>query len=158
MDLEIVHADGGHAIGLFGPILIRVITTAPSDLASLEQLHLLTQPALARWPIVAWWIVIHHGAPTPDSDFRRRVGPTIRPYRERLVVLVTPLGLGFWASTAAVVTSALSKLVGQPALLETSIDRGAQRLGMELIGVDAEKLAAAYGELLARIKQPCSQS
>ena len=152
MDLEIHHLDRGQALASFGPVMIRVVTTAPSDLASLEQQHRLTEAALARWPMIGWWVILHHGSPFPDSDFLRRAGPSLRPHRDRIVNVITPLGLGFWASTAFAMVGAMAKLVGQQAFLETSLERGSERLGLELIGVDAERLAATHAELIGAVQ------
>ena len=152
MDLEIHHIDRGHAVALFGPVLIRVITTAPTDLPSLDQLQQLTELALRRWPMAGVWVVAHHGAPFPDSDFRRHVGPALRPVRDRLAMVVTPLGLGFWSKAAVLMTFTLGKMVGNVPTVETTVERGAVRLGFELIGVDAEKLVASHTALLEGIQ------
>lgn len=152
MDLEIHYLDDGQAIGFYGPVLIRVVTTAPSDGAILDKIKELTEAALVRWPMAGMWVVVHHGAPFPDSEFRRRFGPVLRPYRERQTFVVTLLGLGFWASSAVAMSSGLSKLLGQHSTVGTSLERSAEHLGQEMIGVDAEKLIASYHELLAAIQ------
>jgi hypothetical protein len=152
MELEIHHIDAGQAIGFYGPVLIRVLTTAPTDLPSLDQFQQLTELALSRWPIAGVWVVAHHGAPFPDGEFLRQVGPALRPTRDRLVAVMTPLGLGFWAKAAAVMTFTLGRLVGTVPSLETTVERGAARLGFELIGVDAEKLVASHAALLEAIQ------
>jgi hypothetical protein len=152
MDLVIHHLDGGQAWASFGPVLIRVITTAPTDLATAEVVSRLMPGELARWPMVGLWIVAHHGAPLPDNEFRRGFGPMLRPWRDRLVVVLTPLGLGFWAKSAVMVSATLSKLAGQQQLIETTLERGAARMGLELIGVDSDKLVASHDELLAAMQ------
>jgi hypothetical protein len=152
VELEILQIDGGHAIASYGPVLIRVITTAPTDAALLDELRRLTESALERWPMIGIWVVVHHGAPFPDGEVRRHVERDLRPLRDRLCMVVSLLGLGFWAVTAVSVSSMLAKLIGQPALTETSVENGANRLGRELIGVDAEKLAVIHDELLDRIR------
>jgi hypothetical protein len=49
-------------------------------------------------------------------------------------------------------TTMFAKLMGHPSLIETSVEDGADRLGLELIGVDAQKLAVIHDELLHRIQ------
>jgi hypothetical protein len=152
VDLEIHRLDSGRALASFGPVIIVVITTASTDTAFIDELVRLTEVALARWPMCGIWIVAHHGAPVPDSEVRRHSGRVLRPFRDRQCVVYSMLGLGFWAGTAIATSMGLAKLLGQRPLIETSVEGGADRLGIELIGVDAEKLAVIHDELLEAIQ------
>jgi hypothetical protein len=152
VELQIHRLDGGHAIASFGPVLIRVITTAPTDPAIIDELARLTELTLGRWPMCGMWVVVHHGAPIPDGDVRRHAGRVLGPFRERQCVVYSLLGLGFWSSAAIAVSIVLAKLIGQRPLISTTVEAGAERLGLELIGVDAEKLAAIHDELLEAIQ------
>ena len=73
-------------------------------------------------------------------------------FRDRQCVVYSLLGLGFWAVAAIAATTVLAKLMGQRPLIETSVEAGADRVGLELIGVDAEKLAVIHDELLESIQ------
>jgi hypothetical protein len=152
VDLEIHQLGGGLALASFGPVIIVVITTAPTDTAFVDELARLTELALVRWPMCAIWAVVHHGAPVPDSEVRRHAGRVLRPFRSRQCVVYSMLGLGFWAGTAIATTTVLAKLMGQRPLIETSVEAGADRIGIELIGVDAEKLAVIHDELLESLQ------
>jgi hypothetical protein len=152
VDLEIHQLDGGRALASFGPVIIAVITTAPTDTAFVDELVRLTELALVRWPMCGIWVVAHHGAPLPDSEVRRHSGRVLRPFRDRQCVVYSMLGLGFWAGTAIATSMALAQLLGQRPLIETSVEGGADRIGIELIGVDAEKLAVIHDELLEAIQ------
>jgi hypothetical protein len=152
VELQIHQLDGGHAVASYGPVLIRVITTAPTDIAVLDEIARLSEQALARWPMIGVWVVVHHGAPIPDSEARRHAGRVLRPLRDRQCVVFSLLGLGFWSSAAIAVTTVLAKLIGHVPMIETSVEAGADRLGIELIGIDAEKLAVIHDELLEMIQ------
>jgi hypothetical protein len=152
VELQIHHIDGGHAIASFGPVLIRVITSARTDTAVLDEVARLSGLALTRWPMIGVWVVAHHGAPLPDGDARRHSGLVLRPFRDRSCVVFSLLGLGFWASAAIAVSKVLALLSGHHPLINTSVEDGAERLGLELIGVDAEKLAVIHDELLEAIQ------
>jgi hypothetical protein len=152
VELQILHADGGHAIASFGPVLIRVITSARTDAASLDELARLCEGALARWPMIGIWVVVHHGAPIPDSDVRRYAGRVLRPHSDRTCAVFSLLGLGFWSSAAIAVSKVFAKMLGQQPRINTSVEEGAEQLGLELIGVDAEKLAVIYDELFEIIQ------
>lgn len=153
VELQIHHLDGGHAIATLGPVLIRVITSAPTDPQVLDEIVQLCELALQRWPTIGVWVVAHHGAPIPDSDTRRHAGRVLEPLRDRSCVVFTLLGLGFWSSAAVGVSKLLAMLIGQRPMIETSVEDGADRLGMELIGIDAEKLAVVHDELLEAIQK-----
>lgn len=152
MELQIHQLDGGHAVASFGPVLIRVITSAGTDIAVIDELARLSEVALTRWPMIGMWIVVHHGAPIPDSELRRHAGRVLRPLRGRQCLVFSLPGLGFWAAAAITVSRMFAKMVGQHPLIGTSIEDGAERLGHELIGVDAEKLAVIHDELLEAIQ------
>jgi hypothetical protein len=152
VELQIHRLDGGHAIASFGPVLILVITTAHTDTTMIDELARLAELALVRWPMCGTWVVVHHGAPIPDGEVRRHTGRVMGRFRDRQCTVYSLLGLGFWASAAIAAMMVFAKLIGQRALIETSIEAGADRLGLELIGVDAEKLAVIHDELLEAMR------
>jgi hypothetical protein len=144
--------DGEQAVVTLGPIIVRIITRARTEFADLDRLTMLVDRTLERSPMAGIWIVAHHGAPVPDGPVRRYAGRVLRPYGDRLCIAYALLGLGFWASAATGATIALSKLIGMRSPIETTVERSAQRLSMELIGVDPTRLIAAHDELLGRIQ------
>jgi hypothetical protein len=152
VELQIHHVDGKHAIASFGPVLIRVITSSSTDVAMLDDLAGLCEGALARWPMIGIWVIVHHGAPIPDGDVRRHAGRVLRPYRDRTCAVFSLLGLGFWSSAAIAVSKVFAKMLGQQPRINTSVEDGAEQIGLELIGVDAEKLAVIHDELLEMIQ------
>jgi hypothetical protein len=152
VELEIHQIDGGHAIASFGPVIFLVITTATTSIAVVDEIARLSGIAVTRWPMVGIWVVVHHGAPIPDTEVRRHMGRVLSPFRDRQSVVLSLLGLGFWTGAAIAASTVIAKLIGQRPMIETSVEDGADRLGLELIGVDAEKLAVIHDELLEAIQ------
>jgi hypothetical protein len=144
--------DTEQAVATIGPIVVRIITRARTEIDDLDRLVMLVDRTLERSPMAGIWIVAHHGAPVPDPPARRHAGRVFRPYGDRLCIAYSLLGLGFWASAATAATITLSKLIGMRSPIETTVEGGAGRLCMELIGVDPTRLIAAHDELLKRIK------
>lgn len=152
MEPDIHHLDAEQAVATLGPIVVRVNTRARTEIADVDRVTMLVDRTLERSPMAGIWIVAHHGAPVPDAPVRRYAGRAFRPYDKRLCVAYSLLGLGFWASTASTATITISKLSGMRSPVETSLERGAERLCMELIGVDSTRLIAAHDQLLERIQ------
>jgi hypothetical protein len=149
--LDVHVLDSGQAVATLGPIVIRVIVRARTEVADIDRLTLLVDRVLERSPGAGLWIIAHHGAPVPDKLVRRHGGRAFRPFGDRLCVAYSLLGLGFWASAATAATITLTKLMRMRSPIETSVERGAERLCMELIGVDPTRLIAAHDQLLERI-------
>ena len=148
VDLEIRTIATDEAVAVLGPIVIRVIVGAPTDVACLDRLHLITQELLQRWPVAGMWIVVHHGSPIPDGETRRHAGQIFSPYAERLAIGYALLGLGFWSGAAIAVTRVLARLMRQPTLIDTSVEASAQRMAMEVVGLDPSEFVAVHERLL----------
>lgn len=158
MDLVLHELDGGHAVANIGPIVCRIINTAPTTPARLDELATHIGATLARSPVAGLWIVAHHDAPIPDRPTRRYAGRVFDPFKDRLSVAYALLGLGFWSSAAVAASLALSKFMGVRATIETSVERSAEQLCMDLIGVDPARLVAVHSDLLARIEAASRES
>jgi hypothetical protein len=148
---EVHILDAEQALLTVGPVVIRIIMSARTETVDIDRVVALVDRTLERSPMAGVWIVAHHDAPVPDAGVRRYVGRVFRPYGERLVIAYSLLGLGFWASTATAAMLAVSKLIGMRSPIETTLERGAERLCMELIGIDPTRLIAAHDQTLGRI-------
>jgi hypothetical protein len=62
------------------------------------------------------------------------------------------LGLGFWASAATAASLAVSKFIGVHATIETTVERSAEQLCMDLIGIDPTRRVAIHDELFAQVR------
>ena len=151
MILKIHHLDSQHAIVTLGAVVIRIIESARTDREELEHLAGLCEAILERHSVAGMWVVVHHGAPIPDAAVRRYAGQLFRPHKDRLSVVYSMLGLGFWSSAAIAATRALTSLMGVRAPIETSVEGGAHRLSQDLIGMDPAKLVSTHHDLLQRM-------
>jgi hypothetical protein len=152
VELRVRTLERHEAIACVGPVLIRVIDGAPTTTASIDAIRAGADELLQRWPMVGVWIVAHHGSPLPEPEARRYAGELFGRDGDKLCMVYSLLGLGFWATAAIGVSKLLARLMGQPALIETSVEAGAQRLGMEMIGIDPQQLVMAHDELLRRMQ------
>ena len=152
MHLHIHRLDTSQATATLGPVVIRVVRSARTEESDLDFLRVLTDEALAKYPASGMWVVVHHGAPIPSGPVRRYTGQVFTPYKERMSLAYSMLGLGFWASAARAASSVLAKLVGANAPTTTSVEEGAHKLSMDLVGVDPEELVAAHDALLERMQ------
>ena len=153
MELELHHVDAGQALATIEGVVVRVITTATTNPEDLDALSLHIDALLeggAGW--AGLWIVVHHGAPVPSISTRRYAGKVFKPYGDKIAVVYSMLGLGFWTSLAISATRSLSKFIGMSAPIELSIEDGAQRLAQEFIGRDPAVYAQAHAQLLAHIQ------
>lgn len=152
MTLDVDSLEPGQAIATLGPIVIRVIVSSRTEIPDLDRVTSLIDRVLERSSVAGLWVVAHHGAPVPDMAARRYSGRVFRPYGDRLCVAYSLLGLGFWASAANTAVVMIAKLMGMRSPIETTIERGAERLCSELIGIDPNRLLAAHAELLGQIE------
>lgn len=153
MELTVHNIDEGAALATYGPIVIRVITTAPTDLPSLERAFERVDAALERWPEVGMWVIAHHGAPVPDAAARRFSNRAMRERAQRVSFAFTMLGLGFWATAARTATLAMLKLLGdRNTPIEATVEAAAEQLCMDLIGPDPAQLVAVHETLIARMR------
>ena len=147
------YIDHEQAVGCVGPVLIRVITSAPTEIVDFERCTRVVDDILLRAPAAGIWVVVHHGAPIPDSSTRRYMGQKLKGYGERVSVAFSLLGLGFWTSGAIAATVAINKVFGVNSPITTSVEAGAERLCMDLIGLNPERLVAGHATLLERIAE-----
>lgn len=147
------HVDGGQALATVERVVIRVITTAPTHPEDLDRLSTRLDAVLDSG--FAWaglWIVIHHGAPVPSLSTQRYAGRIFKPYGDKIAIVYSMLGLGFWTNLALSATRSFSKFVGISAPIELSVEDGAQRLAQEFVGRDPAGYVDAHAQLLAHIQ------
>lgn len=152
MELHTHRLDAEQAVAILGPVAIRVIRSARTEAADIDCLRGLIDGVLASSPAAGMWIVVHHGAPIPDASARRHAGRVLRAYNDRLSISYSMLGLGFWANAARAATMTVARLIGTHAPVEATLEAGAERLSMDLIGIDPAALVEAHDELLAQIQ------
>jgi hypothetical protein len=147
------YIDAEQALGCVGPIVIRVVDSARTTNVDVDRFVAMVADILERAPAAGMWVIVHHDAPIPDHSIRRYMSQQMKPYNDRVTAVFTLLGLGFWAAAASAATLGITKLVGISPVITTTIEAGAERMCMDLIGVDPARLVAAHSTLLQRISQ-----
>ncbi|PRQ08647.1 hypothetical protein [Enhygromyxa salina] len=151
MELVPHYVDSEQAVGCVGPVVIRIIASAPTEITDIDDLVGLVDDTFQRWSAVGIWVVAHHGAPVPDSSVRRYVADRLQPYNDHLTMVCSMLGLGFWASAASGASTGIGVLLGVDLQMTTSVAVGAERMCRELVGLDPARLVAAHDDLMQRI-------
>lgn len=152
VELQIHQLDSGSAVASWGPALMRVIDGGPTRVADIERTHALARERLAELPALGLLAVIHHGSPPPEPAAIRRVTQLFGPIQERLSVGMAIVGLGFWASASRSVAAAMARARAANVAVEPSVEATAERMALDLVGLDAQGLVAAYEQLHARMQ------
>ena len=152
MVLQIRRVCGADAVATLGPVGVRVVRTAPTALADIDEAKQIFDELLEGWPVIGALIVVHHGAPVPTGPVRRYARKAFGSYGDRLIMSHVMLGLGFWAAAGRAAVKTITGWTGHPAPLESTVEAGAERLSTELIGVDPATLIAAHDQLLAQMQ------
>jgi hypothetical protein len=152
VDLHVHQLGAGSAIAGWGPTLIRVIDGGPTRVADMEQIHALASERLAELPALGLLAVVHHGSPVPEPAAIRRVAQLFGPIQERLSVGMAIVGLGFWASASRTIAATMARARPRNIVVEPTVEATAERMALDLVGLDAEGLVAAYEQLHARMQ------
>ena len=156
MQLDVVYRTEQEIYAIWGPVVVRLIDGAQTEPADIDRLHGLLAGVLIGWPTVGMLLVSHHGSPQPSVATMRYSKNQMADIEDRLVIGIALLGLGFWAETARATASWLMRFAQSSVVLEGSVDDAARRMGMELVGLDAEGLIGACDELERRFRTRAS--
>jgi hypothetical protein len=152
LELEVRRVRHEEQIATFGPVLIRVFRNVPTEIPELDLARELLDELSERWPVIGVWAIAHHGAPIPDGPTRRRAKEVFGRYGDKLVLVQSVVGLGFWAAAGTATGTAIARLLGISFPIENSVEAGAERLAMEMVGLDPQELIVAHDELFRRIE------
>jgi len=147
------HIDEGEVVGVCGPVLIRVVDGGPTELVQIDRVRRLVERELGNKAAVGLWIVLHHGTPSPSLGVARHSRDNVSALADRLCVVYSMLGIGFWAATVRKVAAMFNRLIGTPAPFEATIEDGARRMGLELVGADPEALLRGVEEMTERLRE-----
>jgi hypothetical protein len=64
--------------------------------------------------------------------------------------------MGFWASAMRATATGLSLLLRRRLIFETALERAAQRLSADLVGIDPAAIVAAHDQLYADLQRRSS--
>ena len=143
---------------IWGPIVLRLIDGASTEPADIDRVHALLLEVLEQQPSCGMLLIAHHGSPSPSLATMRYSNAVMSDIKDRLVVGIALLGLGFWAETSRATTSALMRLTRSNVALESTPGSAAQRMAMELIGIDPNRLLQACDDLEQLFRSPVSST
>ena len=142
--------DGEIAVEL-GPLMLRVLNGIETTHESVDRLIAMLDRLLARWPLVGVLVLVEHGTPRPSPEIRRRVDDELRRYGDRIVNGYAFLGLGFWTADAREFAVERAAALGVTVFAASSVRELAIRVGLEMVGVDAELLERSCEQLRAEL-------
>ena len=151
MTLEIHHRTEAEVIASEGPVVFRIINGARTDVEDVARVFEIVDGILERQAAAGLFVAVEHGSPLPSAEVRRFVGERMPLYGERLVVGYALTGLGFWASAARLFTVGLAKLGRITTIIESSTEAIAERMALELVGLDGQALARRVEELRTQV-------
>ncbi|WP_106091718.1 hypothetical protein [Enhygromyxa salina] len=156
--LEVRYQTAYEICASVGPIVIRICDGVRTEVADLVRQELLFDKLLVTHANIAMLVVFTHGTPPPDGAAQRHAKQFMRRYRDRVVVSVALLGLGFWASAVRTALSAIVRVVGHGSIsIEGTVEHAISRVTMELVGIDASEVLRDYELLWAKLKEPPAQ-
>ena len=151
MELRVDYRGDGELAAELGPLMLRVLAGIETTHESVDRLLALLDRLLARWPLVGVLVLVEHGTPRPSPEIRRRVDDELRRYGDRVVIGYAFLGLGFWTADAREFAAERAAALGVTVFAASSVRELATRVGLEMLGVDAELLERSCEQLRAEL-------
>lgn len=108
MELHIHRADHSEALGVYGPVAIRVIRSVTTEISDIDEARRVIEQVLEYSPAVGVLSIVEHGAPVPTADVRRYARQVFGSFGDRLIICHVALGLGFWATAARLAMISIS--------------------------------------------------
>jgi hypothetical protein len=148
VDLRLHYQTDREICATWGPVVIRICDGVRTEMEDLLRVQKLFEELFTAHKTVAMLLVFMHETPLPDAQTQRYAMESMLVYKDRVILSVAALGLGFWASAMNSALSMIVRVAGPGNMfLETSVERAAERLALELVGLDAEALVAVYQQL-----------
>lgn len=147
-----IHELGEHAAcATVGCVILRIIDGALTEVDTIDRFMTHAEAVLARAHFTGLWIVVNHGSPPPTLGVARHAARRLNAHGERQTTVYSMLGIGFWVAAARRTTVILNKLLRSPSFIEDTVEAGARRLAMELVGVNSDELIEAHDRLRAKM-------
>lgn len=148
MELKVRFRTDHEICATWGPVVIRISDGVRTEIEDLVRVQKLFDELLESHKTIAILLVLTHGTPPLDATTQRHAKESMVRYKDRLVLSVALLGLGFWASTMRGALGLLVRVVGGTNMwLEGSVERAVERLSYELVGIHADALMTVYQQL-----------
>ena len=133
-----------------GPVLIRVFRGA-TEIPDVDRGCEIVGSLLERWPIAGVLAIAHHGTSLPDAATRKHASRSFGAFGDRLVIVQCQLGLGFWAEAARATAMAIARMIRSHTYVESNVEAAAQRMALEMVGIDPAAIVAAHDQMLAQL-------
>ncbi|MCA9684559.1 MAG: hypothetical protein KC457_20405 [Myxococcales bacterium] len=141
----------GKLLATEGAVVYAVIDPAAlRDDGDVPRTAAVIASVLEEHKMVALLMIIEHGTTKPTPDERREMQEALARFGDRLVVGYAFCGLGFWANTLHMVLVGISRLAGSSVIIQGSVAETADRLALELIGLNPERMTR-NGEALRKM-------
>lgn len=151
MELHLHYRSDREVVAEAGPLLVRVVNGVETDQSSVDRLVTTLDSMLARRTLIGMVVIVEHDSPRPSPEIRERVDKELRRYGEQIVLGYALLGLGFWAFDAGGFAAERVASLGTVVLVERELGPLAERMALELVGVDAERLVRRCEALRAMV-------
>ncbi|NVB38309.1 hypothetical protein G6O69_10740 [Pseudenhygromyxa sp. WMMC2535] len=153
MNIQLHHRTDAEVLASDGPVIYRVINGAPTGVEDALRTFEIIDRALERYAVAGLMVAVEHGSPFPTTEARRWLSENMPRYGDRLVTGYALTGLGFWASSARLITVSIAKLGRITAIIESSVDAIAERMALEVVGLDPRQLVSRVDELQGMLGQ-----
>lgn len=153
VELKVRWASEAEILANYGPVVIRILDRGPTELEHIDRMREIFEGPLADRPAVGLLVVVHHDTPLPSAATRRHASQLLDELGDRCSLAVAAVGMGFWASAMRATATGLSLLLRRRLIFETELDRAAQRLSAELVGIDPVGIVAAHDQLYADLQR-----
>jgi hypothetical protein len=151
---EIRYHSSQEICATWGAVVIRICNGVRTEIDDLMRMEALFDELLETRSAIGMLLVFTHGTPWPTAATQRYAMNSMRVYDGKLVLGVAMMGLGFWANSFRGTLDTITRVVrGGTIAIEGSAEAAAQRLSMELIGLDPEALLGVYRDLWDRLEQ-----
>jgi hypothetical protein len=153
-ELDVRHHDATEICAIWGPVVIRLLDGAQTEPSDIDRVRVLLDELIQHWSTIGMLTIAHHGTPTASLATLRYSNQRMANLEDRLVVGVALLGLGFWAETGRATVDFVSRVARRKNTFAfgNSVEAVVDRMALELVGLDRERLCSACVELERRFR------
>jgi hypothetical protein len=149
---EIRYRSSQEICATWGAVVIRICDGVRTEIDDLVRVQALFDELLEHHRAIGMLMVFTHETPLPTPATQRHAVSSMRQYNDKLVLSVAMLGLGFWANSFRVALDAIAGMLGHGTIsISATAETAAQRLAMELIGIDPDALTVAFRQTWAEL-------
>lgn len=153
MSFAIQYASRTELVACGGQVVVRLVEGHWTESADIDRLVAVIDEALGEAPAGGLFQVFFQGSPPLTSKVRRYAAQALDVHGERLVCVFVVEGLGFWKSSLGEAIDGFAKLSERSGvMLESSLEAGARRLALELVGLNPEALRDSCLDLQAHMR------